>query len=57
LYRLTFKGENGNQTFQVELSLQKITELFHRQGDLSKLVKIERINRVTGKVVGGIYDK
>jgi hypothetical protein len=56
LYRLTFKRKDG-KTFQVELTLQKITEILDRQADLTQLIKIERINRITGNVMGGMYDR
>ena len=56
LYRITVREEDGKlSVYETEgESLQLVLE---RQDERSDVVKIERIDRETGQVIGGFYIK
>jgi hypothetical protein len=56
LYRLTFKHKDG-KTSEFELEAPNLPTGLQCQADISHLIKIERISRITGEVMGGIYDE
>ena len=55
LYRLTFKTKDGEVSKFVQVP--NVPAIFERRRAVLKLIKIERINRVTMKAVTGIYDQ
>lgn len=54
LYRLTFKGDDG-QTSAVEFKAANFPAALQRKVDIFHLIRIERINRINGKVMAGTY--
>jgi hypothetical protein len=56
LYRFTFLDGDG-KPWNCESEESNLPEAFQRLADTSELIKIERINRVTGEPVTGIYDE
>jgi hypothetical protein len=52
LYRFTFLGKDG-KPWNCEFEESSLPEAFQRLVDRSQLVKIERINRVTGEACDG----
>jgi hypothetical protein len=56
LYRFTFLDGDG-KPWNCEFEESNLPEAFQPLADTSELIKIERINRVTGEPVTGIYDE
>ena len=56
LYRFTFLDEDGNP-WNCEFEESSLPTAFQRLADTSELIKIERINQITGEPVTGIYDE
>jgi hypothetical protein len=56
MYRLTFEDEN-RRTSEFELEAPNFPAAFQCQSDMSHLIKIERINRITGLIMGGVYQR
>lgn len=54
LYRLTFKGDDG-ETTQIEILATNFPASFQCQRDIFHLIRIERINRINGQVMVGTY--
>ena len=50
LYRFTFLGEDGN-LWNCEVEESNLPQAFQRLADTSELIKIERINQITGEPV------
>jgi hypothetical protein len=55
LYRLTFKRKDGEVSKFVQVP--NVLAIFECPRAVLKLIKIERINRVTMKAMRGIYDE
>ena len=56
LYRFTFLDGDG-KPWNCEFEESSLPTAFQRLADTSNLIKIERINRVTGEPVAGIYNE
>jgi hypothetical protein len=55
-YRITRREEDGKLSIQ-ETEGESLQLLLQRQDERSDVVKIERIDRETGEVLGGFYIK
>jgi hypothetical protein len=54
LYRLTFKRGDG-RTWELEVVAANFPASLQCRTDIFYLIRIERINRITGNVVSGTY--
>jgi hypothetical protein len=56
LYRVTVKDRHGNLS-DFERSAIKIQMAAQGYNGTSEIIKIERLDRITGEVLGGIYNE
>jgi hypothetical protein len=56
LFRLTFKDEYGKPS-EIEVRAANMLMAFQNQADISRLITIKQINRITGEAMDKIYDE